>query len=134
MSNEVIKNKLAKEPGLKQAAKIFGDIAADRLATAWSELDEDFAKAICNYSYGTMYSREILSQKVRELCAVMTLTALDKQPALAFHIRASITCGASVEEVTEAIIQAHLYAGIPCIMSSLATLKKVLEEMKQECR
>lgn len=132
MSNDNLKNKLKSEFGIKNAAKLFGEEAADALAGVWSDVDEEFAKAICNYSYGTMYSREVLSQKTRELCAVMTLTALDKQPALGFHVKAALRCGASKDEVREAILQAHLYAGIPCVMPSLATMNQVVKEFNEQ--
>ncbi len=120
---------LSGEPGIRNAARIFGEEAAKKIADSWADQDPAFARAICNYAYGFMYSREILSQKQRELCAVAVLTALDKQAALAFHVRAAHLHGATREEIAEAICQAHLYAGIPCTMNGLETWRKVFREI-----
>jgi 4-carboxymuconolactone decarboxylase len=117
---------LSGEPGIRQAARIFGRDLAAAIAASWSDVDPEFARAICNYAYGTMYARDVLPARDRELCVVMTLTALDKQPQLAAHIQAALHCGATRAEVTEAILQAHLYAGIPATMNGLATLRTVL--------
>ena len=123
---------LLKGKGIAGARKIFGNSAAEALADIWSELDPQVGQAMCDHAYGTMYSREVLTQRERELCAVMTLTALDKQGALGFHVKAALQCGATREEVEEAIVQAHLYAGYPCVMSSLATMKRVFSEVDGE--
>jgi 4-carboxymuconolactone decarboxylase len=125
---------LSREPGIRQAEKIFGKAFAKELARFWSDLDGEVARSICNHAYGTMYSREVLSQRERELCVVMTLAALDKQPQLAAHIKAALHCGASRAEVMEVIVQAHLYAGIPATMNSLVTMRQVLSELPVEKR
>ncbi|CAG8999185.1 MAG: hypothetical protein CENE_01154 [Candidatus Celerinatantimonas neptuna] len=126
--NDDVKSSLENEFGIQNAKLLFGPKAASDLIDIWSGIDQTFAKDICNYSYGSIYSRKVLPTKTRELCAVMTLTAMDKQSALAFHVKASLRSGSSVEEVQEAILQAHLYAGIPCVMNALKTLNKILEE------
>ncbi|MBI3269973.1 MAG: carboxymuconolactone decarboxylase family protein [Planctomycetes bacterium] len=122
---------LSKEPGIQQAGKVFGEGIARMLAEFWSDMDEHFARSLCNYAYGDMYSREILPQRVRELCAVAVLTALDQQNALAVHIQAALRNGASPKEVAEAICQAHLYAGIPCTMNGLVTFRRVVKELEE---
>ncbi len=121
---------LTQEPGIRHAAKIFGEESAQKLADFWSDYDEHFARTLCNYAYGEMYGRTILSQKQRELCAVASLTSLGKQKALAFHIKAALHQGASREEVVEVICQVHIYAGIPCLHDALETYKLVIEELK----
>ena len=121
---------LRNEPGIRHAAKIFGEEKAEMIAEFWSDLDEHFAKAICNYSYGEMYSRDVLPQRDRELCAVMALTCLAKPLALKVHVEAALTCGATKKEVTEVICQAHIYAGIPATMDGLVIMREAIAEMQ----
>lgn len=127
MTEAKTKTDLSQEPGIKNAEKIFGKEIANRIADFWAtDVDADFAKEICNYAYGFMYSRNVLSPKQRELCSCMALTVINHQDELAAHIKAAINCGATVKEITEVIIQAHLYAGIPATMSGLKTLRSAL--------
>ncbi len=124
------KTDLTEQPGIKQAEVIFGKPVAKQLADFWSEdVDADFAKAICNYAYGFMYSRTVLSSKQRELCSCMALTILKDDTELGLHIEAAINCGATKEEITEVILQAHLYAGIPVTMAALRTLRRVFKQL-----
>lgn len=122
-------SRLGREPGIRQAAVIFGREIADSLARFWSDVDPEFARAICNHAYGTMYSRVVLPKRDRELCAVMALTCLDKQPQLVAHLKGALHCGATRDEVMEVILQSHLYAGVPATMNALVTLRQVFAEL-----
>lgn len=115
--------------GIRQAARIFGPELAEGLDRFWTGLDPDFERAIIDHAYGTMYSRTVLPQGVRELCAVMALTVLDKQPQLAAHLKAALHCGARREEVAEVLMQSHLYAGIPVTMNAISTMRQVFAEL-----
>ena len=89
--------------------------------------DPELAKHISMFYTGRLYAREVISQKQRELCAVASLTALDKPAELRAHIRAAMNVGASKDEVSEVIFQQCTYAGVPCMVEGLRSLKEVLD-------
>ncbi len=77
---------------------------------------------------GKLYSREVLSQKQRELCAVAALTVLDRPRELAAHIHAALNVGATRQEVAEAIFQQVTYGGMPVVVEALEVYAGVLRE------
>jgi 4-carboxymuconolactone decarboxylase len=77
---------------------------------------------------GKLYSREVISQKQRELCAVASLTVLHRPHELLAHIHAALNVGASRQEVSEVIFQQVTYGGMPVVVDALDVFKRVLEE------
>lgn len=52
----------------------------------WKEFDAELAKHISMFYTGRLYAREVITQKQRELCAVASLTVLDRHDELRAHI------------------------------------------------
>ena len=44
----------------------------------WKKFDKDLARELSMFFTGKLYSREVISQKQRELCAVASLTVLNR--------------------------------------------------------
>lgn len=115
------------------AAMLFGPPKKDATGAQqgafalWKEFDPELAKHISMFYTGRLYAREVISQKQRELCAVASLTVLDKPAELRAHIRAAMNVGATKDEVAEVIFQQCTYAGVPCMVEGLRSLKEVLE-------
>jgi len=93
----------------------------------WKEFDPELAKHISMFYVGRLYSREVISQKQRELCAVASLTTLERGNELRAHIKAAMNVGATREEVAEVIFQMATYAGVPVMVEGLRVLKDVLD-------
>jgi len=77
---------------------------------------------------GVLYSREVLSQKQRELCAVGALTALHRPNEVRAHIHAALNVGATRQEVGEVIFQMVTYGGMPVVVDALEVYAQVLAE------
>ncbi len=93
----------------------------------WKEFDPELAKHFSMFYVGRLYSREVISQKQRELCAVASLTTLARRDELRAHIKAAMKVGATREEVAEVIFQMATYAGVPVVVEGLRVLKEVLD-------
>jgi 4-carboxymuconolactone decarboxylase len=121
-----------KETTRKTAEMLFGgaDAKGGQAAGAyelWKAFDPELAKHISMFYVGRLYSRDVISQKQRELCAVAALTTLDRKEELRAHIRAAMNVGATREEVAEVIFQMATYAGVPVVVEGLRVLKEVLD-------
>jgi 4-carboxymuconolactone decarboxylase len=77
---------------------------------------------------GKLYSRQVISQTQRELCAVASLTVLHRPHELRAHIHAALNVGASRQDVAEVIFQQVTYGGMPVVVDALDVFKRVLEE------
>jgi 4-carboxymuconolactone decarboxylase len=78
--------------------------------------------------FGNLYSRDVLTQRERELCAVAALCVLNRTNELKSHIIAALRAGAAREEVAEVILQMSTYGGMPVCIEGLGLLREVLEK------
>lgn len=122
------------EEGLKEltretAATLFGPSVKGKGAYAlWRQFDPELARELSLFFTGRLYSRQVLSHKQRELCAVAALTVRHYEEELAKHVNAALNVGASKEEVAEVIFQMTTYGGVPCMVQGLKTLKGALQK------
>ena len=97
-------------------------------------LDPDFAELLSQYVRGGMYSREVVPQSTREICACAVLAATDKQGQLRAHLADGVAHGATKEQLLEAVLQAVTYGGFPAVVSSIRTYAEVFPEMVKHDR
>jgi hypothetical protein len=69
----------------------YGEEALRRLAA----VDPGHARAICEFVFGTVWSRSHLDLKTRELIVLGVATALDKPNEVELHARAALRRGAT---------------------------------------
>jgi alkylhydroperoxidase/carboxymuconolactone decarboxylase family protein YurZ len=94
----------------------------------WKKFDKDLARELSMFFTGTLYSREVISQAQRELCAVASLTVLHRTNELRAHIHAALNVGATRQQVAEVIFQQVTYGGMPVVVEALDVYATVLAE------
>ena len=112
----------------KTARMLFHSIPGGVGFETWKKLDKELARELSMFFTGTLYSREVISQKQRELCAVASLTVLHRPRELAAHVHAALNVGATRQEVTEVVFQQVTYGGMPVVVEALDVLVNVLKE------
>jgi 4-carboxymuconolactone decarboxylase len=88
----------------------------------------DLGRHIIEFVYGEMYTKPALTDRDRELGAVVALTALGRSSQLPQHLRASLKAGLTPDQLREAIMLTATIAGFPPAMNAMATLKSVLAD------
>ena len=117
-----------KETTKKTARMLFHTLTGGTGFETWKKFDKDLARELSMFFTGKLYSREVISQSQRELCAVASLTVLNRANELRAHIHAALNVGANRREVAEVIFQQVTYGGMPVVVEALDVLKRVLEE------
>jgi 4-carboxymuconolactone decarboxylase len=113
----------------KRTAKmLFHTLPNDPGFATWKKLDKELARELSMFFTGKLYSREVISQRERELCAVASLTVLHRPRELAAHVHAALNVGATRQEVTEVIFQQVTYGGMPVVVEAVDVLVTVLKE------
>lgn len=92
----------------------------------------ELGEQIVSYVYGDLYLRPALTDRDRELGAVVALTALGRSSQLPQHLRAALKAGLSEAELREAIMLTASIAGFPPAMNATSTLKSVLAERTRD--
>jgi 4-carboxymuconolactone decarboxylase len=110
------------------AQKLFHSLKGGVGFDTWKKFDKDLARELSMFFTGKLYSREVISQKQRELCAVASLTVLHRTHEVHAHIHAALNVGATRQEVAEVIFQQVTYGGMPVVVDALDVYAKVLAE------
>jgi 4-carboxymuconolactone decarboxylase len=117
-----------RETTRKTAAMLFHTLKGGTGFELWKKFDKELARDLSMFFTGKLYSRDVIPQKQRELCAVAALTVLNRRPELRAHFHAALNVGASRREVAEVVFQMVTYGGMPVVVDALETLKEVLVE------
>jgi 4-carboxymuconolactone decarboxylase len=112
--------------GMRVRREVLGDAYVDRALAGATDLDADFQRFVTEVAWGSVWSRPQLDRRTRSLITVAVLAALGKNDELALHLRASRNAGVPCHEITEALLQVAVYAGIPAANSAFALAKAEL--------
>jgi 4-carboxymuconolactone decarboxylase len=110
------------------ARRLFHTLKGGTGFELWKKFDRDLARELSMFFTGRLYSREVIPQRERELCAVAALTVLHRPHEVRAHIHAALNVGATRQEVAEVIFQMVTYGGMPVVVDALEIMKQVLEE------
>ena len=117
-----------REKTKRTSAALFRGVKNEVGFEHWKRFDKGLARDLSLFFTGVLYSREVISQKQRELCAVASLTVLHRPKELHVHIHAALNVGASRQEVAEVIMQQVTYGGMPVVVDALDVYGRVLAE------
>jgi 4-carboxymuconolactone decarboxylase len=112
----------------RTAQKLFHSLKGGTGFDTWKKFDKDLARELSMFFTGKLYSREVITQAQREMCAVASLTVLHRPHELRAHIHAALNVGATRQQVAEVIFQQVTYGGMPVVVDALDVFKAVLEE------
>ena len=114
--------------GVETLTKLVGAEQGERVAARFKELSPAFENEAISVVFGRTWARQNIDPKTRSLCSIGILAALGRFGALRIVFDIALSNGATVEEITEALLQVAIYAGYPSALDALPILKAVLEE------
>ena len=128
------------EKRLKQLRQKYGVKAIDNAARLnpddfpelleWrDEMDQHYAKLWLDYTYGGLFTRGILSDRVRILVVIGQCVALGELEELGTHIRSALVHKATPREVLEVILQLTVYIGYQRIIRAARVFREVITEL-----
>ena len=120
------------EKGLARRREVLGDQYVDRSLAAATDFSRPLQDLVTEYCWGAVWTRDGLDGRTRSLLNLAMLTALNRMPELATHVRGAITNGCSPEEIREALLQTAIYCGVPAALESFRVAEKVLAELDRD--
>jgi 4-carboxymuconolactone decarboxylase len=114
--------------GVETLVSLVGETQADAVMARFKELSPAFENEAISVVFGRTWSREAIDPKTRALCSIGILAALGRHSALRIVVGIALKNGATVEEMTEALLQVAIYAGYPAALDALPILAAVLKE------
>jgi 4-carboxymuconolactone decarboxylase len=78
--------------------------------------------------FGHIYQRPALEGRIRSLCTVAALVALNRPDQLPGHITGALNYGWTKEQIVELITQLLFYGGYPAAVNALNAANRTFEE------
>jgi 4-carboxymuconolactone decarboxylase len=114
--------------GVETLSKLLGSEKTDRITARFKELSPSFENEAISVVFGRTWSRDAMDPKTRALCSIGILSALGRFGALRIVFDIALSNGATIDEITEALLQVGIYAGYPAALDALPILNDALEE------
>jgi 4-carboxymuconolactone decarboxylase len=115
------------EHGLKVLRQIDGE-AGQQVIDSLADVAPELGHQIVSWAFGEVYDRPVLSPRDRQLVTLGMLTALGGcEPQLEVHINAALNVGLGPEQITEALLHASVYCGMPKALNATFVAKKVFD-------
>lgn len=115
--------------GLKLRREILGPEYVDNSLRNASNFMMAFQEMTTEWCWGYAWGRPGLDRKTRSMLNLAMLTALNRAPELALHVRGALNNGLTVDEIKEVLLHATVYCGIPAGLDAFKTADKVLKEL-----
>jgi 4-carboxymuconolactone decarboxylase len=116
----------ALDEGFRIRREVLGDAyvaAATHNATAFTR---PLQELVTEYCWGKVWSRPGLDRRTRSLINIAMLAALNRQNELATHVRGAIRNSCTADEISEVILQAAIYCGVPAALEASRTAQAAL--------
>ena len=107
---------------------MLGDEYVDRALANTTEFTRALQDLVTEYCWGAVWGREGLTRKERSLINLGMLTALGRQHEVAIHVRGALNNGVTEQQISEALLQAAIYCGVPAAIDSFRTAAQTIAE------
>ncbi|KAL4940197.1 hypothetical protein BDV06DRAFT_230495 [Aspergillus oleicola] len=116
--------------GLQVRRAVVGNEYVDRsLKNGSSDFARPGQELVTEWCWGHIWTRPGLERKQRSLLNIGMLIALKSWPELAIHTRGAINNGLTEKEISEAVLQATIYCGVPAGVEAMKVTEKAILEM-----
>ena len=111
---------------------VLGDAYVDRAVGNRTAFNEDFQRLVSEYCWGEIWTRDGLPRETRSLLNLVMMVALNRPHELFIHVKGARRNGCTVAEISETLLQAAVYAGIPAGVDAFRVAAEALAEFDQE--
>jgi 4-carboxymuconolactone decarboxylase len=108
---------------------VLGDAHVDRAEANKTPFDAAFQAFITEGAWGSVWSRPGLTRRERSMITIALLAALGHEEEVAMHVRATVNTGASMDDVTEALLHVAVYAGVPAANRAFKAAKQAFADI-----
>jgi 4-carboxymuconolactone decarboxylase len=118
------------EKGLKARKEVVGPEYVERAFKEADAFGMPMQELVTEYCWGWLWNRPGLERKTRSMLNLAMLAVLNRPAELKSHVRGALRNGCTKEEISEVLLQAAVYGGVPVGMSSFALAREAFKEME----
>ncbi|MGO8921208.1 MAG: 4-carboxymuconolactone decarboxylase [Stellaceae bacterium] len=116
------------DKGLAIRREVLGAEYVDNAIKNADAFNQPLQELVTEYCWGAVWGRPGLPKKTRSMLNLAMLTALNRPHELKLHVRGALRNGVSREEITEVLLQAAIYCGVPAAVDAFRTAREALKE------
>ena len=116
------------EKGLAIRREVLGAEYVDNAIKNADAFNKPLQELVTEYCWGAVWGRPGLPKKTRSMLNLAMLTALNRPHELKLHVRGALKNGVSREEISEVLLQAAIYCGVPAAVDAFRTAREALKE------
>ena len=120
------------DQGLAIRKEVLGAEHVERALAGADDFSRPYQELITEYCWGAVWGRPGLPRKTRSLLNLAMLTALNRPHELRLHLRGALNNGCTKEEITEVLLQAGVYCGVPSAVDAFRTARAFFAEEEQK--
>lgn len=126
----------AREKGLALFRDVYGDAATEGLKSHMetSDFGVEQAKWATDFCFGTVWSRDGISRKLRSVAVLGMMIGLRQSDEIYYHTKMGIANGLTRTEIEEILYSAVPYCGLPAVNIAKAAMKKAFAELDAPAR
>lgn len=114
--------------GMEVRRAVLGDEHVDGAMARTTTFTRDFQDLITRYAWGDIWTRTGLDRRTRSMLTLAMLAALGHFEEFAMHVRAALRNGVTTDEISEVLLQAAIYAGVPTANRAFAVAQDVIAD------
>jgi 4-carboxymuconolactone decarboxylase len=116
------------EKGLAIRREVLGPEYVDNAIKSADAFNRPLQELVTEYCWGAVWGRPGLPRKTRSMLNLAMLTALNRPHELKLHVKAALKNGVTREEISEVLLQAAIYCGVPAAVDAFRTAREALKE------
>ena len=116
------------DKGLAILREVLGKDYVDNAIKSADDFNRPLQEFVTEYCWGAVWGRPGLPKKTRSMLNLAMLTALNRPHELKLHVRGALNNGVTREEISEILLHAAVYAGVPAAVDAFRTAREVLKE------
>jgi 4-carboxymuconolactone decarboxylase len=126
---EGIMSKEVYDKGLAIRRDVLGADYVDNAVKTADDFNRPLQDLVTEYCWGAVWGRPGLPRKTRSMLNLAMLTALNRPHELKLHVKGALKNGVSREEISEVLLQAAIYCGVPAAVDAFRTARDALKEV-----
>jgi 4-carboxymuconolactone decarboxylase len=116
------------DKGLAIRREVLGADYVDNAIKSADDFNRPLQEFVTEYCWGAVWGRPGLSKKTRSMLNLAMLTALNRPHELKLHVRGALKNGVTREEISEILLHAAVYAGVPAAVDAFRSAREALKE------
>jgi len=118
------------EKGLQARKEVVGAEYVERAFKDADSFSLPMQELVTEYCWGWLWNRPGLERRTRSMLNIAMLAVLGRSNELKSHVKGALRNGCTKEEITEVLLQAAVYGGVPVGMASFALAREAFKEME----